>query len=189
VQRTPSFVALALAGALTVAGCGNDPAKAPVNSPQTRSGQSSNAPVLDGASMPPWAPPTDVPARVAAAGLDLGPMGMAEHYHPRLRIDINGTEIPVPANIGVDPSTGAMSAVHTHEEDGTIHVEAAKSGEVFTLGQLFTQWGVKLTPSQIGGVHAKPGQKVTLTSNGTPVAGDPKALRLKPEQRIELRLG
>jgi hypothetical protein len=137
----------------------------------------------------PWAAPTDVPARVAAAGLDLGPMGMAEHYHPQLQIAINGTEVPVHANIGVDPSTGAMSAVHTHEENGTIHIEADKSGEVFTLGQLFTQWGVKLTPTQIGGAQAKPGQKVTLTSNGTPVAGDPTDLRLRREQEIELRLG
>ncbi|MEO7943503.1 MAG: hypothetical protein ABIR34_08895 [Marmoricola sp.] len=189
MKIAPSLFALALAGALAVAGCGNDPANDPVDeSQQTPSGQPGNAPVSDGASMPPWAAPTDVPARVAAAGLDLGPMGMAEHYHPLLRTVINGVEITLPANIGVDPSTGAMSAVHTHEEDGTIHIEADKSGEVFTLGQLFTQWGVKLTPTQIGGVQAKPGQKVTLTSDGTPVAGDPMDLRLKPEQEIELRL-
>lgn len=189
MKRTPRFAALALTGALAVAGCGNDPANNLVDTPQTQSAPSDNAPVVDGTSMPPWAAPTDAPARVAAAGLDQGPMGMAEHYHPHLQITINGTEIPVPANIGVDPSTGAMSAVHTHEEDGTIHIEADKSGEVFTLGQLFTQWGVKLTPTQIGGVHAKPGDKVILTSDGTRVAGDPMALRLRPEQDIELRLG
>jgi len=188
-MRTPSFVALALSGALIVAGCGNDSAKEPVDAPQTRSGQSGNAPVLDGASMPPWTAPTDVPARVAASGLDLGPMGMAEHYHPLLRIVVKGTEVLVPANIGVDPSTGAMSALHTHEEDGTIHIEADKSGEAFTLGQLFIQWGVKLTPTQIGGVQARAGEKVRLTSNGIPVAGDPTDLRLRPEQEIELRLG
>lgn len=138
--------------------------------------------------MPPWPAPTDVPARVASAGLNLGPMGMAEHYHPHLRIVIDGSEMPVPANIGVDPSTGAMSAVHTHEEDGTIHIEADKTGEVYTLGQLFTQWGVRLTPTQIGGVQAKPGQQVTLTDDGTAVTGDPMNLRLKPDQKIELRL-
>lgn len=51
-------------------------------------------------------------------------MGTADHYHPHLRIIINGNEVPVPANIGVDPATGAMSALHTHETDGTIHIEA-----------------------------------------------------------------
>jgi hypothetical protein len=144
---------------------------------------------LDGSSLPPWPAPTaDVAARVASAGLDLGPMGTAEHYHPHLRIIINGSEVQVPANIGVDPATGAMSALHTHETDGTIHIEADRAGEVFTLGQLFIQWGVKLTPTQIGGVQAKDGQKVTVISNGAPVAGDPRDLRLQPDQKIELRL-
>lgn len=143
---------------------------------------------MDGSSLPPWPAPTDVAARVASAGLDLGPMGMAEHYHPHLQVIVNGQEVPVPANIGVDPATGAMSALHTHEADGTIHIEADKAGEVFTLGQLFTQWGVKLTATQIGGVQAEDGQKVTLTSNGAPVAGDPTKLRLQPDQKIVLHL-
>jgi type IV secretory pathway protease TraF len=47
---------------------------------------------------------------------------------------------------------------------------------------------VKLTPTQIGGVQAKDGQKVMVTSNGVPVAGDPMGLRLQPDQKIELRL-
>jgi hypothetical protein len=113
-------------------------------------------------------------------------MGTAEHYHPHVRIIINSNEVQVPANIGVDPATGAMSAVHTHTSDGTIHIEAATVGEVFTLGQLFIEWGVKLTPTQIGGVHAKDGQ--TVTSNGKPVVGDPINLRLQPDQKIVLQL-
>lgn len=138
---------------------------------------------------PPWPAPTDdVAARVEAAGLDLGPMGTAEHYHPRLEITVAGTPVPVPANIGVDPSTGAMSALHTHETDGTIHIEADTVGEVFTLGQLFTQWGVPLTTTQIGGVRADAGESVTLTSNGDPVTGDPGDLRLEPDQVIVLSI-
>ena len=143
---------------------------------------------LDGSSLPPWPAPTNVAARVAAAGLDLGPMGMAEHYHPHLRVIINGEEVPVPANIGVDSATGAMSALHTHETDGTIHIEADRTGEIFTLGQLFVQWGVKLTPTQIGGAQAKDGQKVLVTSNSAPVSGDPMKLRFEPEQKIVLQL-
>ncbi len=138
--------------------------------------------------MPPWPAPADVAARVAAAGLDLGPMGMVEHYHPQLRIILNGKDAQVAANIGVDPTTGAMSALHTHEPDGTIHIEADTASEVFTLGQLFTQWGVALTPTQIGDVKAKKGQQVTITSNGAPVAGKPGDLRLQPDQQIVLQL-
>lgn len=138
--------------------------------------------------MPPWPAPTDVAARVAAAGLDLGPMGTAEHYHPQLRIEADGGDVAVPANIGVDPTTGAMSALHTHELDGTIHIEADTAGEAFTLGQLFTQWGVRLNSTQIGGVKAEQGKRVTVTSNGVPVTGDPADLRLQPDQKIVLRL-
>jgi len=179
-----SILGVALVGLLL--GCGSDPADLEGSS---QSGQASKGSAeLDGTSMPPWRAPTDVPARVASAGLDLGPMGMAEHYHPQLEIIINGEQVPVPGNIGVDPSSGAMSAVHTHETDGTIHIEAGVAGELLTLGQLFTQWGVKLTTTQIGGVKANPGDKVTVTSNGSPVAGDPMALRLEPKQKIVVQM-
>ncbi len=179
-----SVLGVALFGLLL--GCGSDPADL---EGFNQSGQASGGSAeLDGTSMPPWRAPTDVPARVASAGFDLGPAGMVELYHPQLEIIINGEQVPVPGNIGVDPSTGAMSAVHTHEADGTIHIEAGAAGELFTLGQFFTQWGVKLTTTQIGGVKADPGEKVTVTSNGSPVAGDPMDVRLEPEQKIVVQL-
>lgn len=116
-------------------------------------------------------------------------MGMAEHYHPQLRIVVNGQRVAVAGGIGVDPATGAMSAVHTHDGDGTIHVEAATVGQTFTLGQLFVQWGVKLTATEIGGVEAEPGQKTVVAVNGAAVAGDPADLRLRPGQSIVVSLG
>lgn len=183
IAAIPVLIAVLVGGLVA---CGSDPAS-DVDSGQGRRA-SSGSTELDGTSMPPWPAPSDVPARVADAGLDLGAMGMAEHYHPQLRIIVNGTDVSVPANIGVDPATGAMSAVHTHEGNGTIHIEAGTAGEKFTLGQVFTQWGVKLTRTQIGGAKGKPGQKVTVTSNGVPVAGDPMDLRLEPDQKIVLRL-
>jgi hypothetical protein len=182
------LTALALSATLALAGCSTDP---DITAPATGTSSSAGTgePSLDGTSMPPWPAPTDVPARVAQAGLDLGPMGTAEHYHPRLQVVIDGTEVPVPANIGVDPATGAMSAVHTHEGDGTIHIEADTVGEEFTLGQLFTQWGVKLSGTQIGGVKAEAGARVEVTSNGRPVTGNPVDLRLEPDQQIVVSLG
>ena len=183
-----TLVAVALAAALTVSGCAAGPEITDGDPSSTLATPDQANTALDGTSQPPWPAPTDVPARVASAGLDLGPMGTAEHYHPHLSILIDGTEVPVPPNIGVDPATGAMSALHTHEGDGTIHIEADTEGEVFTLGQLFTQWGVKLTSRQIGGVRAEPGETVELTSNGTAVTGDPMSLRLEPDQQIVLSL-
>lgn len=137
--------------------------------------------------MPPWpAPVSGIPALVERAGLDLGPMGTAEHYHPRLRIVIDDEPVAIPPNIGVDSSTGAMSAVHTHEGDGTIHIEADTVGEVFTLGQLFTQWDVALDEDQIGGI--KSDNPIVVTVNGQQVAGDPSELRLRPDQQILLEV-
>lgn len=188
-MQNPGLAAATLTAlALALLGCSSDPA------PDGPTGSSS--PVVAGSvdvepddtSSPPWPAPADVAARVAAAGLDLGPMGTAEHYHPRLSIVIDGRQVPLAPDIGVDPSTGAMSAVHTHEGDGTIHVEADTVGERFTLGQLFTQWGVALTSTQIGGAAAAPGEEVEVSSNGVPVPGDPADLQLEPDQQIELRL-
>jgi hypothetical protein len=113
-------------------------------------------------------------------------MGTAEHYHPRLRIVIDDEPVAIPPNIGVDSSTGAMSAVHTHEGDGTIHIEADTVGEVFTLGQLFTQWDVALDEDQIGGI--KSDNPIVVTVNGQQVAGDPSELRLRPNQQILLEV-
>lgn len=172
---------------LVLAGCG---ASNPSDDLRDVSpGASGGSVEVDATSMPPWpAPVGDVPDRVAAAGLDLGPMGTAEHYHPRLEVVVDGQEVRIPANIGVDPATGAMSALHTHETDGTIHVEADAPGEVVTLGQLFTQWGIALTDTRIGGVTTRPGETVEVTSNGEPVDGDPGELRLEPEQTIVLQV-
>lgn len=182
MNKTLAALAATIA-TVTLAGCGN------ASTATSKPFPPSEVSTARSSGQPPWPAPTDVPPRVAAAGLNLGAMGMAEHYHPRVRIFIRGTEVPLAPNIGVDPATGAMSAVHTHEGDGTIHIEAGTKGEGFTLGQFFTEWGVPLTPTRIGGVRAKAGEKVTATSNGVPVNGDPNRLRLRPEQQIELRLG
>ncbi|WP_341925188.1 hypothetical protein [Nocardioides psychrotolerans] len=188
-RRTTAAALTAALITLLLAGCSDDPASnATAPNATASSSSSSTAAPPDEESLPPWPAPTDVPARVAAAGLDLGPMGTAEHYHPHLSITIGGSPVPVPPNIGVDPNTGAMSALHTHEGDGTIHIEADTVGEKFTLGQLFNQWGVALTPTSIGGVRAKAGETVTVTSNGTPVPGDPADLQLEPDQQIELTI-
>lgn len=133
---------------------------------------------------PPWPIPADPRTLVQAAGLDLGPMGMAEHYHPELTIQVDGAEVPVPANIGVDPASGAMSALHTHTPDGVLHVEADSVGQEFTLGQLFTQWNVYLSDTQIGGVSGE----LSVSVNGEAYGDDPSGLVLAPKQRIAIEV-
>lgn len=172
-RGTTILLGLALGGVLTGCASGQDPA---------------GPDQADTAAGSPWPAPDKVPERVSLAGLDLGPMGMAEHYHPHLRVIIDEEDVAVAPNIGVDPATGQMSAVHTHEGDGTVHIEASTVGERFTLGQLFTQWGVDLSPTEIGGIKGAAGERVVVTANGVEVEGDPNDLRLEPDQEIVVRL-
>lgn len=139
--------------------------------------------------LPLWPAPADVPARAQAAGLPIGPMGTAEHYHLHLDVLVDGEPVIVPANLGVDWRNGAMSYLHTHSPDGLVHVEAGEKGQVFTLGQLFTQWDVRLTTTRLGGLKATDGKTLTVYVNGQRVPGDPAQLRLRPHQQIALVFG
>lgn len=144
---------------------------------------------LGAETQPPWPAPADVPTRAAEAGLPLGPMGTAEHYHVHLDILIDGEPIPVPANIGVDPASQSMSALHTHEEDGIVHIEASEEGQAFTLGQLFTEWNVRLAPDRIGGLVAGDGNTFEAYVNGDKVSTNPAMIELAPHQQIALVYG
>lgn len=144
---------------------------------------------LGRAAAPPWSLPADVPARVKAAGLDLGMMGTADHYHAHLDVIADGKPVQVLEGIGLDPANGAMSGLHTHSADGVIHVEASAKGQPFTLGQLFTQWNVRLTPDQIGSMRAGSGKSLKAFVNGKEVKGNPAMIRLAARQQIALMFG
>lgn len=141
------------------------------------------------ASAPPWDTPSDSKARVAGAGLTLGQMGTAEHYHAHLDLRVNGQSLRVPPGIGVDATSGEMSALHTHTPDGVLHVEASRRGQPFTLGQVFTEWNVKLTATQLGSLNNTPDKHLVLYVNGTKRMDDPALLRLEPDQQIALAYG
>ncbi|MGH8823265.1 MAG: hypothetical protein ACRDVN_02160 [Jiangellaceae bacterium] len=141
-------------------------------------------------SRPPWPAPTDVAARAEAAGLPLGPMGTAEHYHAHFDVLVDGQSVPVPANIGVEPS-GQMSALHTHTPDGIVHIEAGVKGQTFTLGQLFTEWNVALGPERIGGLTTggADGKTLAVYVNGEKATGDPAMVEFAPWQQITVIYG
>ena len=74
------------------------------------------------------------------------------HWHPQIEIYKKGEKQDIPANIGVGMQYASMptfdqsmrmTAMHTHEPDGTIHLEI--SGRVMredtTLGNFFVIWG------------------------------------------------
>lgn len=80
------------------------------------------------------------------------------HWHPQLSIYVNGEKQEVSPNIGIVGGR-MMGFMHTHEPDGTIHVES--SGIVrkdnIRLKEFFKAWGKDINSF---------GQNVTMTVNG-----------------------
>jgi hypothetical protein len=135
----------------------------------------------------PWPDPDRVPDRVAAAGL---PHSATEfltiHYHAHLDVFVNGTSQPVAASIGrVDQSF--FSPLHTHATSGLIHIEAA-SDERFTLGMLFTEWGVRLTDTCVGG-YCRPATTIKAYVDGKATSTPLPTILLKKGEEIALVIG
>ncbi|WP_191897692.1 hypothetical protein [Planomonospora parontospora] len=139
--------------------------------------------------LPPWTTPADPLPGIKAAGLTTGPMGTAEHYHAHLDIFIDGKPVPMAADIGIEPVSGTMTALHTHDSRGVIHIESHTKGDTYTLGQLFTQWGVTLTADRIGALTAGGGKTLTAYIDGKRADGDPAAIVLKPHMQVALVYG
>ena len=77
--------------------------------------------------------------------LQLPPSGNeAFHIHAHLASFINGNRTDVPTNIGIDVADQIGSPMHTHDDSGVIHVEAAQRSDAFTLGGFSTS-GVSST--------------------------------------------
>jgi hypothetical protein len=89
----------------------------------------------------------------------------AYHIHAFLSIFINGRQITIPTNLGIDPQLRFISPIHTHDSSGIVHIEASRPYP-FTLGQLFTIWGVKFSDSQIGAYHDADGRHLAVFANG-----------------------
>ncbi|WIB61690.1 hypothetical protein DEJ13_07630 [Curtobacterium sp. MCLR17_007] len=136
---------------------------------------------------PPWPAPADAAARANAAGLEVAGMeGAALHTHQHLSVSVDGKPVAVPANIGVDVQQGGMSALHTHDTSGIVHVESAEV-QPFTLGQLFTEWGVALRARQVGGyVDGRDGQEIAVFVDGEQTSTPLPRLRLEDQQDIAI---
>jgi hypothetical protein len=134
---------------------------------------------------PPWnngvAGLTD---RLAPLGLNaLGAEGTVLHIHQHLDLYVSGKHVTLPALIGIYDNS-YLTEVHVHDNSGVIHVESP-TNRTFTLGQLFGEWGVKLTASCVGSYcgHLK------WWVNGKPMTGNPAALNLKAHQEIAIAAG
>ena len=128
--------------------------------------------------------------RIKAAGLAvLNEEGAAEHFHAHLDVFVDGKPVPVPADIGFSFTAAGqpngISALHTHDETGIIHIEAPVAGATYTLGQLLTEWGVLDGTGKPGTAHA-PISDWSVAVNGAKQAGPAQAVVLKAHDEVVL---
>jgi hypothetical protein len=109
------------------------------------------------------------------------------HVHAQLKVYVNGKPMKVPVNIGIDPENDFLSSLHSHDEKGIIHMEAVEPYP-FTLGQFFTVWGVKFTPTQIGAYKTGNGLVLETYLNGRKVPNGPQT-QLKQSDRVVVGFG
>lgn len=182
---------LAAAGAITAVLVANGSSSA---SPPGSSGGAESAPAGAAAmpglqvTPPPWQPEyAHLPARLAA--LKLPPSGNEEyHIHAHLSVYVNGKQMPVPTNIGLDEKAGVGSPMHTHQQDGVIHVEAAKASNAFTLGAFFDVWGVRFSATQLGSYADQRTDAVRVYVNGK-ASTDPVHYVLRAHDNIVVGYG
>ena len=135
---------------------------------------------------PPWnSGVRGLTSRLRPLGLSPLPQeGQVLHIHQHLDLYVNARKVVLPAFVGINIAKRYITEVHTHDTSGVIHVESPTE-RAFTLGQLFGEWGVKLTASCVGRYCGH----VRWWVNGQQVTGDPAKLVLRSHQEIAIAAG
>jgi len=138
---------------------------------------------------PPWQPEYDhLQERLNALKLpNFAETVTSYHVHALVEVYVNGKQVAVPANIGIDQAAQTVSPLHTHDTSGVIHMEADRPYP-FTLGELFDVWGVEFTDDQLGSYTSQDGEKLQVYANGKPVK-DPVDLKMSDHDEIVVGYG
>jgi hypothetical protein len=113
------------------------------------------------------------------------------HTHTHLAIFYQGKQVAVPRLVGAAPlpPQGCLYWIHTHSQDGIIHVEspvlAPEGSSGFELGMFFDIWGQPLTRADVAGLKGP----VIAYVNGTQYDGDLRQIPLRSHQQIVLEVG
>lgn len=154
-----------------------------------------------------WEAPKDPLARTVAAGLKPERKEfLVHHVHAHLDVFVDGVPLVAPAGIGINIAdravhrfeapdksvvyggikrcrTPCISPLHTHDNTGILHTESA-TAEPNTLGQFFTEWGVRLSGSCVA-EHCAP-EPIAVYVDGHPYAKDPRAIELTDRKEIAI---
>jgi hypothetical protein len=135
----------------------------------------------------PW-PANAAKSAARADALGLPAEGTTMHEHANVQIFVNGKQETVPTDIGIDQSTGTLQSIHTHDDTGTVHLESSQA-RTFTLGEFFGVWGVRLTPSCIGGYCNDGQNQMRVYVGGEQRTGDPRDIALDDQSVIVITYG
>jgi hypothetical protein len=165
-------------------------------------------------TQPSWPAPASPMALATQAGLEPTDREyLTTHLHAHLDVFVDGKHVEVPSGIGIDTAaptgidshptddgTGTeyavslceaacLSPLHTHDPSGVLHSESrAANQDPYTLGQFFTEWGVRLDGSCVGEFCA-PGTSVDVYVNGAKHDGNPADIKLKSHVEIAIIIG
>jgi hypothetical protein len=113
--------------------------------------------------------------------------GAVFHIHPHLSVLDHGKAVQIPSDVGRPVVGQCLYWLHTHTNDGIIHVESPVF-KTFTLGQFFDIWGQPLTATNVAGVKVKKGD-VHAYVDGKPYTGDLRKIELTQHADIVLEAG
>jgi hypothetical protein len=163
---------------------------------------------------PSWPAPPKPMALTAGAGLEPTQQEhLNTHTHSHLHVFVDGKAVVVPAGIGIDieAPTGitktksldgtateyyvtlcfapCLSPLHTHDPSGLIHTESKDPGQQpYTLGQFFTEWGVRLDDQCIG-EFCKSDTSIAVYLDGKKYDGNLAEIELKSHLEIAVIIG
>ncbi len=132
---------------------------------------------------PPWAAPRDGISYFELAGVPSSRLDDRSNQRVlTIAVHIDGAEVALVPNIGIDRPRALQAPAHTHDASGTVWLEGAGAREV-TLGQFFTLWGVRFDGHCLGAACGV----VVVTADGA-VVSEPVTLRLATANDVQIRL-
>jgi hypothetical protein len=156
----------------------------------------------------PWARPNRLRDRVEAAGLEMKRTEQLDyHVHAHLDVFVDGEHEVVPGGIGISRSVKprdfdgetlyvlrggrcsdpCISPLHTHDDSGVLHTESPIA-QPNTLGEFFTEWGVRLTETCVGG-YCEPSTPIGIYLDGEEFVGDPREIELTDLLEVAIVIG
>jgi hypothetical protein len=98
-----------------------------------------------------WPPNyTNLADAMKALGLP-GLSDLVQHYHTHIHLIVEGHDVPVPLDIGLDAATQTYAPIHTHDTRSVIHIEANVKNYHSDVQNVFDIWGLRFNSQCVGG--------------------------------------